>query len=57
MIGSDYGHADNASELLALAKLKEQGDIDARVIDKILWANPAKFYGLDQEFKNEGEQD
>ena len=24
MIGSDYGHADNASELLALAKLKGQ---------------------------------
>jgi uncharacterized protein len=49
MIGSDYGHADNASELLALAKLKEQGDIDPKVIDKILYTNPAKFYGLDQD--------
>jgi predicted TIM-barrel fold metal-dependent hydrolase len=49
MIGSDYGHADNASELLALAKLKEQGDIDPKVIDKILCTNPAKFYGLDQD--------
>ena len=47
MIGSDYGHADNASELLALAKLKDKGDIDPRVIDKILWANPARFYGLE----------
>ena len=36
MIGSDYGHADNASELLALAKLKESSDIDPKVIDKIL---------------------
>ena len=49
MIGSDYGHADNASELLALAKLKENGEIDPAVIDKILYYNPAKFYGLDQD--------
>ncbi len=47
MIGSDYGHADNASELLALRKLKEKGDIDPKVIDKILFTNPARFYGLD----------
>jgi predicted TIM-barrel fold metal-dependent hydrolase len=47
MIGSDYGHADNASELLALARLKENSDIDPRVIDNILYHNPAKFYGLD----------
>jgi predicted TIM-barrel fold metal-dependent hydrolase len=47
MIGSDYGHADNASELLALKRLKENGEIDPRVIDKILCANPARFYGLD----------
>lgn len=47
MIGSDYGHADNASELLALRKLKEKGDIDSKVIDKILFTNPARFYGLD----------
>jgi predicted TIM-barrel fold metal-dependent hydrolase len=47
MIGSDYGHADNASELLALKRLKENGAIDPKVIDKILGANPARFYGLD----------
>jgi hypothetical protein len=45
--GSDYGHADNASELLALKRLKENGDIDPVVIDKILCTNPARFYGLD----------
>jgi predicted TIM-barrel fold metal-dependent hydrolase len=49
MIGSDYGHADNASELLALAKLKESAEIEPRMIDKILYHNPAKFYGLDQD--------
>ena len=47
MIGSDYGHADNASELLALKRLKEKGEIDPKVIDKILCANPARFYGFD----------
>jgi hypothetical protein len=47
MIGSDYGHADNASELLALARLKENGAIAPHIIDKILCHNPAKFYGLD----------
>ena len=36
MIGSDYGHADNASELLALKRLKENGEMEGRVIDKIL---------------------
>jgi predicted TIM-barrel fold metal-dependent hydrolase len=47
MIGSDYGHADNASELLALRRLKEKGEIDRAVIDKILFTNPARFYGLE----------
>jgi predicted TIM-barrel fold metal-dependent hydrolase len=46
MIGSDYGHADNASELLALRRLQENREIEARAIEKILWHNPARFYGL-----------
>ncbi len=46
MIGSDYGHADNASELFALRRLEEKGEIDPKVIDKILRSNPARFYGL-----------
>jgi hypothetical protein len=44
MIGSDYGHADNASEL-ALNRLQTKGEIDPRVIE-ILYDNPARFYGL-----------
>ncbi|MGE5852470.1 MAG: hypothetical protein ACM35E_04950, partial [Deltaproteobacteria bacterium] len=47
MIGSDYGHADNASELLALAKLKDNGEIAPHIIEKILIHNPTKFYVLD----------
>jgi predicted TIM-barrel fold metal-dependent hydrolase len=46
MIGSDYGHADNASELLALRRLQDNGEVEPRVIEKILCANPARFYGI-----------
>ncbi len=49
VIGSDYGHADNASELLALRNLKEKGEVEPRIIDKILSANPARFYGLSRK--------
>ncbi len=47
MIGSDYGHADTASEIAALQRLRTSGQIDPAVIDKILCANPARFYGLE----------
>lgn len=46
VIGTDYGHADNASEIEALRKLKESGKTDARVIDKILDDNPRALYAL-----------
>ncbi|HEX9444179.1 MAG TPA: amidohydrolase family protein [Candidatus Binatia bacterium] len=46
VIGSDYGHADTASELDALRRLKETGELGAGVIDKILGANPRALYGL-----------
>jgi aminocarboxymuconate-semialdehyde decarboxylase len=46
VIGSDYGHSDNASEIEALRKLRSQGEIAPRVIDKILDHNPRAFYAL-----------
>jgi predicted TIM-barrel fold metal-dependent hydrolase len=46
LIGSDYGHADTASELDALRNLKQTGELGAGVIDKILGDNPKAFYGL-----------
>lgn len=46
VIGSDYGHADTASELEALRTLKDRGEIDAGVIEKILDDNPRNLYGL-----------
>ena len=46
VIGSDYGHSDNASEIEALRKLKNDGKVPARVIDKILQNNPCALYGF-----------
>jgi predicted TIM-barrel fold metal-dependent hydrolase len=46
VIGSDYGHADTASELDALRTLKQTGELGADVIDKILDYNPRALYGL-----------
>lgn len=46
VIGTDYGHSDNASEIEALRKIREQGKIPAGVIDKILDDNPRVLYGL-----------
>ncbi len=46
VIGSDYGHADTASELDALRTLKRAGTLDSAVIDKILGDNAKALYGL-----------
>ena len=46
VIGSDYGHSDTSSELDALRNLKNNGEIEPRVIDKILEDNPGRLYGL-----------
>lgn len=46
IIGSDYGHADNASEIEALRRLRASGAVPPAAVDKILGANPARFYGL-----------
>ena len=46
VIGTDYGHSDNASEIEALRKLKTEGRIAGRVIEKILDDNPRALYGL-----------
>jgi uncharacterized protein len=46
VIGTDYGHADNAAEIVALRKLRNEGRLPGRVIDKILDNNPRSLYGL-----------
>ena len=46
VIGTDYGHADNAAEIVALRKLRDDGKVRGEVIDRILKDNPCAFYGL-----------
>jgi predicted TIM-barrel fold metal-dependent hydrolase len=46
VIGTDYGHNDTSSELVALRKLREDGKIDPATADKFLDSNPKRLYGL-----------
>jgi predicted TIM-barrel fold metal-dependent hydrolase len=46
VIGSDYGHADTATEIEALRRLKENDAINPRTVDKILDDNARALYGL-----------
>jgi len=46
VIGSDYGHADTATELEALSKLRLGGTVSAVAINKILDDNARALYAL-----------
>ena len=46
VIGTDYGHNDTSSEILALRKLKEEGAVPSHVVNKILDNNPKTLYSL-----------
>ena len=46
VIGSDYGHADTSAEIEALRRLREEGKVPARVVNKILDDNARALYGL-----------
>jgi predicted TIM-barrel fold metal-dependent hydrolase len=46
VIGTDYGHNDTSSEILALRKLKEDGAVPPTVVNKILDDNARALYGL-----------
>ncbi len=46
IVGTDYGHQDQSSEIEAMRVMREQGEVDPAVIDKILGANAVAFYGL-----------
>jgi predicted TIM-barrel fold metal-dependent hydrolase len=46
VIGSDYGHSDTSEEIEALRKVRIQGEVEPRVIDKILYDNAKALYGL-----------
>jgi predicted TIM-barrel fold metal-dependent hydrolase len=46
IIGTDYGHSDQSTEIESLRILKRSSEIRPEVIDKILTHNPAALYGL-----------
>jgi predicted TIM-barrel fold metal-dependent hydrolase len=46
VIGSDYGHNDTSSEIEALRLLKKKGEVEPRIIDKILYDNAQALYGI-----------
>jgi predicted TIM-barrel fold metal-dependent hydrolase len=46
VIGTDYGHNDTSSEILALRKLQEDGALPPPVVRKILDDNARALYGL-----------
>ena len=46
VIGTDYGHNDTSSEILALRKLKEDGKVPAQTVNKILDDNARALYAI-----------
>ena len=46
MIGTDYGHTDQSSEIEALRIFQEDGQVPSEVVRKILDDNPSAFYGF-----------
>jgi predicted TIM-barrel fold metal-dependent hydrolase len=47
VIGTDYGHQDQSSEIEAMRILREEGGVDPVVVDKIMGENAINLYGLE----------
>jgi uncharacterized protein len=46
VIGTDYGHADSATEIYALQTMKRESTMDSGIVGKILDDNARALYGL-----------
>ena len=46
IIGTDYGHKDTATEVMAVKRLSTDGSIPAASAKKILETNPGKLYEI-----------
>ena len=46
IVGTDYGHHDTATEIEALRKIRDDGKVDAAIVDKILDDNARALYRL-----------
>jgi len=47
VIGTDYGHEDQSSEIQAMRHMQDRGDVDPAVLDKIMGENGVNLYGLE----------
>ena len=46
VVGTDYGHQDQSSEIEAMRLMREKGEVEPRIIDKIMGENAIALYGL-----------
>ena len=46
VVGTDYGHSDTSSEILALRRIRDDGKIPAGAVNKILDNNARVLYGV-----------
>jgi predicted TIM-barrel fold metal-dependent hydrolase len=46
VMGTDYGHADTSTELVAHQKLRQRDDVDQRLVERMLDDNARALYGL-----------
>jgi predicted TIM-barrel fold metal-dependent hydrolase len=46
LIGTDYGHQDQSSEIEAMRVMREKGEVEPRIVDKIMGDNAVAFYGI-----------
>ena len=46
VIGTDYSHSDNSTEMEAITHLLERTDVEQRVLRKIVEENPKALYAL-----------
>ena len=46
IIGTDYGHTDPASQMDVMRIFRDDGEIEPRIIDKIIYDNSKALYGI-----------
>ncbi|MBT3792381.1 MAG: amidohydrolase family protein [Rhodospirillales bacterium] len=46
VVGTDYGHKDSATEVQALKRMSEDGNIPPAILKSILETNPSRLYAL-----------
>jgi predicted TIM-barrel fold metal-dependent hydrolase len=46
VVGTDYGHSDTSSEILALRRIRDDGKLQAPAVNRILDDNARALYGL-----------